>query len=171
MASRKGVLKACTLGCAAAMGLLLWIGWSLRSLERSFDLSTNPPREAFAKVFSIPPPPSIDDIKIAGYASMNGEAWIRLHVIDVDAALMELKRSPRGVTGPDKEYDKDFVEEMDAGNPSSPKYMRTVGWEELKQVKHPVSYHFPLLFQGAGWRGVMVLDRQRKLLLVEAQLF
>jgi hypothetical protein len=102
---------------------------------------------------------------------MNGEAWMRLHVTDVDAALTELKRSPRGVTGLDKEYGKDFVEEMDAGDPSSPKYMRAVWWEELKQAEHPVSYHFPFLFQGTGWRGVIVVDRQRKLLFVEAQLF
>ncbi|MCW3055192.1 MAG: hypothetical protein JWN14_4362 [Chthonomonadales bacterium] len=171
MTSRRRFLKVCGWSCAAAIGVLLWIGWCLWSLERSFDLSTNPPDKAFTKVFAIPPPASADEIKVAGYMTLNGDAWIRLHVNDVDAALVELKRSRVGVTGPDKEYDKNFEEEMDNHNPSSPMCKHAVGWEELKHVKHPEFYYFPALFNGSGLRGVLVVDRQRKLLFVEAQLF
>lgn len=158
MASRRRVLRICGVGCAAALGILLWGVWSLSALVHSFDLSTNPPREAFAKVFSIPSPPSIDAKKAAGYVSMNGEAWMQLYANDVDAALTDLKRSPRGLVGPDKEYGKNLVEQMDTGNPSSPKYMRAVGWEDRKQVQCPEYYRFPPLFQGTGWRGIIVVD-------------
>jgi hypothetical protein len=171
MASRKRVLMVGAVGCAASLGILLGVGWMQRAFARSFDLSAAPPGEAFEKVFAITPPPSIDALKIAGEANLNGVAWMRLHANDVDAALTALKRSPRGVTGPDKEYNKDFEEQMDVHDPSSPKYKRAVGWEAIKQVQHPESYSFPPLFQGTGWRGVIIVDRRRKLLFVEAQLF
>jgi hypothetical protein len=171
MISTRRALKTCSLGCAAVVGVLFWAGWKLRSVERSFDLSTNPPAEAFTKVFAIRPPSSADDIKVAGYVGMNGDAWMRLHVTDVDAALKDLQRGPLGIAGPDKESDKDFVAWRQAQDSEGQKYGSAVGWEALQDVKHPAFYYFPPRFQGTGWRGMIVVDRQHQLLFVEAQLF
>ena len=149
------------------MVMVLSVGWSLRSLLHSVDLSSEPTQKVFVQVFDVPPSPSIAAIRVAGYAAMSGEVWMRLQVNDVDAALLDLKHSKRGLIGPDKDY----ADSMLPPTPTFQKYMHTVGWEDVKQVKSPEYYAFPQEFGGKGWRGAIVVDRQRKLLFVEAGLF
>lgn len=98
---------------------------------------------------------------------MNGDAWMRLHVNDIDAALAEMKRHTAGLVGPDKQ----MGEAMRPPTLEAQKYTRAVGWDDIQRIKRPEYYAYPPQFNGTGWRADIVVDRERKLLFVEARLF
>jgi hypothetical protein len=156
----------CGLCCAAVLCTCILAIWGFGLMARNADLGRKPPDKAFTQVFGILPPAGITDLKVAGLSHLSGEVWMRLRVRDVDAVLAEIKqRSPRGLKGPDKDL------EVFPPFPSSREYTGAVGWEALKRVRKPQYYGFPKQFGGSGWGGVIVVDRDRKLLFVQGVLY
>jgi hypothetical protein len=144
------------------LALSIWIGNIIRNLMQFSDLGAKPPEISFQRVFYMPPPAGVRDLKVAGVAAMSGFAWMRFRVDDVDAVVKALplsgpyKASEIGLPK-SQDYDKDFE--------------RAVGWESVHHIKRPEYYGFPNGDGYSGWRGTLVVDRQRKLMFVRADLF
>jgi hypothetical protein len=146
---------------AGTVGLLLFIGLVFSSV----DLGKEPTKKAFERIFRIPPPSGVHDLKVAGIAHMSGEAGMTFRVADVNSFLKAMLENP--ATPIDKEPNlghQPFFPEY----PSS-KYRDAIGWDQIGRLKHREEYGFGT--SNSGWAGVAVADRERKMVFVQALLY
>jgi hypothetical protein len=146
---------------------LAWF-WLRTSVERHADLSSRPPAEIFEWVFNIAPPAGVRELRVAGYAPFGGDVWMRFRADDVHSVLQALKNnSGKPLAGPDGEYKVDWL--IQSPFPESRQRARSVGWEGISRIKAPEYYRFPEPCD-SGWNGMIVVDRERKLIFVAAGL-
>lgn len=132
----------------------LWIShWH----RQATDLSAVPPAQSFARIFHMPVPAGVLELKIAGTAHLSGIVWMRFKVADADTFLSALRRHGF-VLEPMEEFS---INARGAGD--SP-YATMVGWEKSLQVAKPRFYRFHREPMGVGWAGEMLIDPAQKII-------
>jgi|GEM_PF-3095161 len=125
--------------------------------RQATDLSAVPPAQSFTRIFHMPVPAGVSELKIAGTAHLSGVAWMRFKVTDADTFLSVLRRHG---------YVVEAMEEFSInvrGAGDSP-YAVMVEWEKSRSVVKPRFYRFHREPMGVGWAGEMLIDPAQKII-------
>ncbi len=138
-----------------------WLSWKFWD---NSDLGHKPPAQVFQKVFRMPVPAGVSNLKIAGESHLSGVVWMRFQVKDVHATMTAFKKNLTLPAG----------EREDASLlPSKPEinsdYAKAVGWADVLRIKNPECYQLSPN-PPAGWFGILVVDRKRKTIYVHGSL-
>ena len=130
--------------------------WAKFSFDRQIDLGNKPVAVVFQRVLRSAVPPGASNIRIAGTASLSGEAWIRFHSTNVHRTFAAiLSNTALSISGPGSAAD---AVPMDR---KADRYAAAVGWGDLDKAIKPEYYSYCWNPQGQGWFGIIVVDRQQ----------
>ncbi len=143
------------IGCICAIIMAgLWIRhWYWQATE----LSAVPPAQSFTRIFHMPVPAGVSELKIAGTAHLSGIVWMRFKVADADGFLSALRRHGYVLVA----MEEFSINARGAGD--SP-YAVMVGWEKSRSVAKPRFYRFHREPMGVGWAGEMLIDPAQKII-------
>ncbi len=134
------------------MALAFW-WWFWRSV--SVDYSMKPPDKVFKLVLNQNIPNGVSNLKVSGQGVLMGHTvWMKFSA--TDAAITALLKSKKlSFEGPEDSFSwvtrEQILQDQDA---------RSIGWDEVLQLKHLESYRYSFVPIGSGWVGEVIIDRE-----------
>lgn len=124
-----------------AVGVIISVASAAVLLKRSFqqaiDLGAVPPAQAFTRVFKMPVPKGVSQLKVAGEAHLSGVVWMRFQVANMDAFLHSLRKHGVVLEPADELW-------IHTANIRSSHYAAMVEWECALLIANPRRYRFSM---------------------------
>ena len=145
-------------------GFLIWF------LQQKFDLGNKPPDQVFTRIFRLPVPAGIYDIKVVGEAHMSGVFWMRFQTRNLDAVISALQRNPQvPVEGPKAPPPRTDLVSLREAVFYEDRYA-AVGWDQAFLIKKPEYFDFYTTPRGTGWWGMLIVDRPQGIVYAYGEL-
>jgi hypothetical protein len=148
------------------IGSVAWWSWSFSKWQY---VENRDPKEVFLQVFHVPPPAGVREIKAAGYQPFNGNLWMVVRTDNVDGLLTAVGASTKSESA--KSGVLSDIQSYDPRTPDERRYAAIAEWGFARHTKRAESHTFPADFGGSEWAGLRVVDRERHVVYVAAELY